>query len=242
MKSSSPVNTIHQLERLLVVCTEGTAEYQRAGSLSEDTELRAALTELAEEREEMAGVFAYTLVGLGCKMDHPASLKGLVRRRFLERIEAYPGPPRAVLEECVRSERATLARFDEVLGHELPQDVRTIVLAQYGRLLRARDRLLLLTEEQRAGLPAPLLGARDAGAALGALAGAVVGAVGGPPGVIAGTVLGTIVGEVAASVMDTTEQRADAHDRDLDRTIGVTGGDMGVPREALANFRGPSEG
>jgi hypothetical protein len=64
--------------------------------------------------------------------------------------------------------------------------------------------------------------------ALGALVGAVTGAIAGPPGVIVGSLFGAFVGLLAGVVGEREDQRAAAHTRKLDDTIGVTHGSMGT--------------
>jgi hypothetical protein len=67
------------------------------------------------------------------------------------------------------------------------------------------------------------------GAAAGALAGALVGAAAGPPGAIAGAILGGAAGAMAGGAMDGQAVADAAHTRQLDATIGVSGGEMGAP-------------
>ncbi len=68
---------------------------------------------------------------------------------------------------------------------------------------------------------------------VGGVVGTVAGAVGGPPGMIAGGAIGTAVGMAAGAVLDREDQRADAHDRALDETIGVSSGDLGERERAV---------
>jgi len=67
------------------------------------------------------------------------------------------------------------------------------------------------------------------GGAAGAAAGAVLGAVAGPPGMVAGAVIGGVVGAVAAGVLDTEADREALHQRELDKAIGMSEGELGAP-------------
>ena len=72
--------------------------------------------------------------------------------------------------------------------------------------------------------------------ALGAVSGAVVGAGAGLPGAVAGAVIGGIAGAIAGGAVDSDDSDRAAHTRELDATIGVSGGDMGAP-----NLKHPPE-
>ncbi len=68
-----------------------------------------------------------------------------------------------------------------------------------------------------------------AGGALGALGGAGVGALaGGPPGAIAGALIGALMGASAGWAQGSATNLRSARDRQLDRDIGVDGGDIGT--------------
>jgi hypothetical protein len=68
----------------------------------------------------------------------------------------------------------------------------------------------------------------ETAAASGAVAGAAVGAVVGPGGVAAGAILGGAAGAIAGAALANDAERRHAHQRDLDREIGVSEGDMGA--------------
>jgi hypothetical protein len=70
---------------------------------------------------------------------------------------------------------------------------------------------------------------KEAGGALvGAIGGAGLGVMAGPPGMAAGAVLGAVAGTLTAWAMATGDTEAAAEDLQLDKEIGVDGGDIGV--------------
>lgn len=75
------------------------------------------------------------------------------------------------------------------------------------------------------------------GAASGALAGGVMGAGAGPVGIAAGAIIGGIAGAIAGAVLDEDATDQAERTRELDATIGLTGGDLGAP-----NLKHPKEG
>jgi hypothetical protein len=78
--------------------------------------------------------------------------------------------------------------------------------------------------------------ALDAAAA--AAAGAIAGTVGGPIGMAIGAVIGGIVGAAAGVVVESEDREKSLHNEQLDRDIGVSGGNIG---EASPN-QPPSHG
>lgn len=72
--------------------------------------------------------------------------------------------------------------------------------------------------------PNPLIGIT---AIEGAVAGAVVGAIAGPIGAIVGGGLGSVAGIAAGAALEDDEARRSYHDHELDKEIGVEGGEIG---------------
>lgn len=63
----------------------------------------------------------------------------------------------------------------------------------------------------------------------GAAVGAVAGVVAGPPGAAVGALIGGIAGAAAGVAIERGEHEKQAHDEQLDRDIGVSGGSIGAP-------------
>lgn len=64
-------------------------------------------------------------------------------------------------------------------------------------------------------------------AAAGAAAGAIAGTIAGPVGMAIGAVIGGFVGGAAGVAVETGDQEQSARNEQLDRTIGVSGGNIG---------------
>jgi hypothetical protein len=76
-------------------------------------------------------------------------------------------------------------------------------------------------------------------ALVGAAAGATTGLLAGPPGIVAGAVIGGAIGAAAGAALHRDHLRLDAKDAQLDRDIGVIGGNLG---EAPPNAPKPRRG
>lgn len=64
-------------------------------------------------------------------------------------------------------------------------------------------------------------------AAAGAAAGAIAGTIAGPLGMAIGAVIGGFVGGAAGVAVETADQEQSLRDEELDREIGVSGGNIG---------------
>jgi hypothetical protein len=86
------------------------------------------------------------------------------------------------------------------------------------------------TDEPVAGLPPPSSLPAALEVLIGMAAGAVTGAMAGPPGMIIGALLGSTVGAAASIALDADQVDRDIKNEELDRDIGVIGGNIGEAR------------
>jgi len=83
--------------------------------------------------------------------------------------------------------------------------------------------------ENKLGVPKPShTHGEEGGAIAGEILGGVLGAAAGLPGAIAGMVIGGAAGALAGKVLDNEAERTHVHDEELDKEIGVSGGDLGA--------------
>jgi uncharacterized protein (TIGR02284 family) len=137
------------LERLLAVCQDGVAGYDRAASKVPDPHLREELAGLAADRAEIAGVLVYAL-GRSAPPHH-GSFRGAVHRKWLDAVAALErAPTHAVLRECRRGEQQTLHAFTEALGKDLTERARAAIQSQLGRVLAASALLSQMEDEAEA--------------------------------------------------------------------------------------------
>jgi hypothetical protein len=104
---------------------------------------------------------------------------------------------------------------------------------------------------QQAGEPEvrdqPSAGEIAVEALVGAAAGATTGALAGPPGAVAGAVIGGVIGAAVGAALHKDRLRLEAKDAQLDRDIGVIGGNLGeappdAPRSERCAFHAASMG
>lgn len=140
----------HAVERVLSACSDGVEGYRRALASVRSPELHAVLNQNVVEREEIASVMTNTLVELGRKPEHRGTLAGAAHRGWLGALGMTHADD-AILRECKRGERATIAAFADALAHDLPREIRERVHAQLRRVLSALERLSTTEDAQSAG-------------------------------------------------------------------------------------------
>jgi hypothetical protein len=122
-------------------------------------------------------------------------------------------------------------------------------LARVARAMHSRN--TMKTKQTKKGAPVSETANRkervETALVAGAVAGAAVGAMAGPPGVLIGGVVGGVTGVVAGRVLADDAERRHAHANEIDRDIGVTGGDMGAaspdqPPARIGAYSGGSAG
>jgi hypothetical protein len=86
-------------------------------------------------------------------------------------------------------------------------------------------------------LPPPSGLIEGASMVAGGVAGAAVGAIAGPPGAIAGALVGLAVGALAGGTLHNEVDAKNAHDEELDKVIGVSGGHLGEASTRAPNPR-----
>jgi hypothetical protein len=95
-------------------------------------------------------------------------------------------------------------------------------------------------DERKSGIPEhPALAAVTASILIGAASGLAIGvlAFAGPVGVIFGGAVGATAGAIVSELTRRFARRRDARDAVLDREIGVSGGDIGAPRDLAGHVR-----
>lgn len=164
MKAKKHDDPVRVLERLHGLCIDGVEGYRRASEMvKEPAWLRRALASAAYDREAIAAALSSALAERGHVVEPHGSIGGVVHRALMESLDVYsPDGGSAiheVLRECERGERRAIEAFSNALGRTLPDDLRSIVQLQFGRLLEAsaalRREIATIEDTRNAALQAP---------------------------------------------------------------------------------------
>lgn len=219
--------TITTLEHLVEVTIDGIYGYRRARETVADPDLHVVLAEGAREREAIWEALRGVLIALGKEPPHHGTFRGAMHRGWLGALSVTHAE-KAILNACLHGERTTIDAFSHALALDILPEARNVIQTQLGLVVSSLERLEQTMQEPAVSVRRPSVPPASVGAVGGAITGAIAGGIAGPIGSIAGGVLGAIAGGAAAQTIGEVTAAADAKDKELDRQIGVTEGNLGL--------------
>jgi len=145
MEQSAVIST---LNTLIEACQDGHAGYQVAAHGVTSMDVKRELGHLAKERRQFEEELRAHIERLGGKPRERGTVTGALHRGWMQLKEQFGHPtPADMLRECTRGEVACIRDYSEALAKGLPDDVRSVVSQQLGRINAARDRLLEMGRE-----------------------------------------------------------------------------------------------
>ena len=133
----NPKSTADVLSDLLQVLKSGEEGFRKATEVAKDPDLKAALTEFARERAEMAGEILRSV---------PAAKEVTTRASPMQagfdlKTSLTSGDDFTILAECERSENRAVEMFKRALDQDLPRELCRAITSQSLRILQAHDKL-----------------------------------------------------------------------------------------------------
>lgn len=117
------------LGEVLVACKHAADQYREEAELSDDSELKRNLSELAARREQQVLALEEQIRALGDLPREPdqdwETLSAWLTRM---RTHLAPDPSAALLEGAVQSEQTLAERIGEALRQDLPEEARKDLL------------------------------------------------------------------------------------------------------------------
>jgi len=128
-----------ELQQLLGRNEEAQDAYRIAASAAENKNFRSFLSAYAEKRKAFANEIKTLLLRQGADAASKSSIKGSIRKAFMQLKVALPGTrDKMLLHECARFEARNLADYDDVLErNNLPNDVAEMLFKQRDEILTA---------------------------------------------------------------------------------------------------------
>jgi uncharacterized protein (TIGR02284 family) len=123
---------VDSLRDLLAICRDGEEGYAHAACDVDDHVLREAFTRRSIERARFAVALIDAIRDAGGEPGKRGTTVGALHRRWLDaRAKWKHADTRTILGECERGERVALELYEEALARDLPNDVRSLLEAQY---------------------------------------------------------------------------------------------------------------
>lgn len=110
--------TADKLNELLEKNYDAERGYANAAEATEHVELKRWLGEQGKRRTKFAAEISGEIKNLGIEPETDGSVKGDLHREWMNLKAALGDTEEAVLEECIRGEKASVEQYNEVLEEE----------------------------------------------------------------------------------------------------------------------------
>lgn len=133
---------IQALNYLIGTCIDGENGYREAADEATSSDLKTRLLRLGQQRATFRGELEQEVLRLGGDPKESGSAGAALHRAWLNVRDAITGKDDdAILAESQRGEKAALDNYEDVLGRDLPADIKEIVTRQHAAIQQAHDEL-----------------------------------------------------------------------------------------------------
>lgn len=130
--------TIKALNYLIGTCIDGENGYREAAEEATGGDLKSHLLRLGQQRAQFRGELEQEVMHLGGDPKERGSAGAALHRTWLNVRDAITGKDdTAILKESERGEKAALDNYEDVLGRDLPANLKETVARQHGEIQRA---------------------------------------------------------------------------------------------------------
>ena len=134
--------TIKSLNYLIGTCIDGENGYREAAEEAKGSELKTRLNQLGQQRAQFRGELEQEVIRLGGDPKEGGSASAALHRTWLNVRDAITGKgDDAIIKESERGEKAALDNYDDVLGRDLPADLKETVSRQRDAVQRTYSEL-----------------------------------------------------------------------------------------------------
>ncbi len=134
--------TIKSLNYLIGTCIDGENGYREAAEEAKSSELKSQLTQLGQRRAQFRGELEQEVIRLGGDPKEGGSAGAALHRTWLNVRDTVTGKDdSAIIKESERGEKAALDNYDDVLGRDLPADLKETISRQRDTIQRAHGEL-----------------------------------------------------------------------------------------------------
>ena len=142
-------NLPDQLNDLLKRNYDAAKGYRKAAEHVESPELASFMESYAQQRDGFVQEIRTLVSGLGGTPQEEKDISGSLHHAWMDLKAAFSNnDDEAMLEECIRGEKAAIDEYKEVLNDtDLPANVRAIITEQKTKIEEALRRVEELEEE-----------------------------------------------------------------------------------------------
>lgn len=134
--------TIKALNFLIGTAIDGENGYREAAEEAESSELKSLLVQRGQQRAKFRSELQAEVERLGGDPKESGSAGAALHRAWLNVRDAISGKgDDAIISESERGEKAALDNYQDVLGRDLPGDIKTLVARQQSEIQDAYGQL-----------------------------------------------------------------------------------------------------
>jgi uncharacterized protein (TIGR02284 family) len=138
---------VSTLNVLIDCCKNGEKGYREAAEGVRNAYYQMRLNEYARHRATFAAELQGLVRRMGGDPDRHGTIAGMIHRGWMDLKSVIAGKnDEAVLAECCRGEASALKHYEDILQHELPQDVRKAVEKHRDAIRLSHEHLLAMKE------------------------------------------------------------------------------------------------
>jgi len=137
--------TADQLEKLIGTLRDGEKGYAESAEKVENAQLQSLFTEFAQQRSQLAAELEPYASQYGAHPREGGSVGAALHRGWISLRDAITArDDKAVIAEVERGEKVATDNYEDVLGEDLPADLKGVIQAQYSRVKAAQERITAL--------------------------------------------------------------------------------------------------
>ena len=134
--------TIKALNYLIGTAIDGENGYREAADEADSGDLKTRLLQLSQQRASFRGELEQEVMNLGGDPKESGSTGAALHRTWLNVRDSITGKgDDAIVKESLRGEKAALDNYEDVLGRDLPADLKEMVSRQHSEIRRAQGEL-----------------------------------------------------------------------------------------------------
>ncbi len=125
------MNTTKTLNNLIEICKDGQNGFRDAGENAKHSDLKSLFATYSLQRSKFAGELQQLVTQLGVEPEKTSSIASAIHRGWIDLKAAFTqGSDHAILAECERGEDYAVSAYQSALDEALPENIRTVILAQ----------------------------------------------------------------------------------------------------------------
>ncbi len=139
---------VSAINDVISICKDAEQGFSGAADSVNSPSLKSLFNEYSAQRATFARELESAVERAGAKPDHPSGAAGKLHSGWMHVKGAFTGhSEHQILEETERGEDLSVKRYREALDRDLPEDLRSILRAQFRQVQEAHNNIRRLRDQ-----------------------------------------------------------------------------------------------